>query len=216
MTDSETDTSSEIDTEPENDLMPNNATEIIEEFNQLRTLPEVLNNIILYPQSSQNFKFLNQIEPSIYTWGHQCNCKYPLEQDNIVKFYFKNMLCPKFRPKYLMYYQPTMWVENASASLLHFLMRSQSLVKFINKMHFEMKNDPCVDFGLFLFKIAKSRHSDACSYILTVKTEVDITGNHFINTHDLDITDVSQVVYDHWFHQYDEDINNYLEMKNQN
>ena len=96
------------------------------------------------------------------------------------------MLCPKFRPKYLMYYQPTMWVKNASASLLHFPMRSQSLAKFINKMHFEM-NNPCVDFGVFLFKIAESRHSDACTYILTVKTEVYIRGNHFVNTHDLDV-----------------------------
>ena len=59
FTDSETDTSSEIDTEPENDIMPNNATEIIDKFNQFRTLPEVLNNIILYPQSGQSFKFLN-------------------------------------------------------------------------------------------------------------------------------------------------------------
>ena len=56
--DSETDTASE----PEIDAMPNNATEIIDEFNQFRTLPEVLNNIILYPQSGQNFRFLNQVE----------------------------------------------------------------------------------------------------------------------------------------------------------
>ena len=202
-TDSDTDTSSEIDLEPESDIMPNNATKIIDEFNQFRTLPEVLNTIILYPQSRQNFKFLNQIEPSIYTWSHQCNCKYPSEQDNIMKFYFENMMCPQFRPKYLMYYQPTMWVENASASLLHFLMRSQSLAKFINKLHFEMMNNPHVDFGVFLFKIAENRHSDTCTYILTVKTEVCIRGNHLINTHDLDITDVSQVAFDHWLHQYE-------------
>ena len=60
--DSETDTASE----PEIDIMPNNATKIIDEFNQFRTLPEVLNNIILYPQSRRIFRFLNQVEPSIY------------------------------------------------------------------------------------------------------------------------------------------------------
>ena len=79
-----TDTASES----EIDLMPNNATKIIDEFNHFKTLPEVLNNIIFYPQSGQNFKFLTQLEPSVYAWTHQCNCKYPSEQDNIVKFYF--------------------------------------------------------------------------------------------------------------------------------
>ena len=118
----------------------------MDEFNQFRALPEVLNNIFLYPQSGQNFKFLNQVEPPIYAWTPKCNCKYPSEQDNIMKFYFENTLCPMLRPKHLMYYQPKMWFENASASLLDFLMRSQSLAKFINKLHFEMKNDPHVDF----------------------------------------------------------------------
>ena len=184
-----TDTTSES----EIDLMPNNATEIIDEFNHFRTLPEVLNNIIFYPQSGQNFKFLNQLEPSIYTWIHQCNCKYPSEQDNIMKFYFENMLCPILRPKYRMYYQPTMWVENASASLLHFLMRSQSLAKFINKLHFEIKNDPWVDFGIFLFKISKKIYSDSCNYILTVQTEVYIRGTHFVKTHDLDVTNTGWI-----------------------
>ena len=70
--------------ESEIDLMPNNATKIIDKFNHFRTLPEVLNNIILYPQSGQNYKFLIQLEPSIYAWIHQCNCKYPSEQDKIV------------------------------------------------------------------------------------------------------------------------------------
>ena len=100
--------------------------------------------------------------------GLKCNCKYPSEQDNVVKFYFENTLCPMLRPKYLMYYQPTMWIENASASPLHFLIRSQSLAKFINKLHFEMKNDLCLDFGIFFFKIAEKIHSDTCNYILTV------------------------------------------------
>ena len=181
--DSETDTASE----PEIDIIPNNATKIIDEFNQFRTLPEVLNNIILCPQSRQNFNFLNQVEPFIYAWIYQCNCKYPSEQDNIVKFYFENTLCPMLRAKYLMYYQPTMWVENASASLLHFLMRSQGLAKFKNKLHFEMKNNPHVDFGIFLFKIAEKIHSDICNYILTVWTEVYIRGTRFVKTHDLDV-----------------------------
>ena len=210
--DSETDTASE----PEIDIIPNNATKIIDEFNQFRTLPEVLNNIILYPQSGQNFRFLNQVEPSIYAWTHQCNCMYPSEQDNTVKFYFENMLCPMLRPKYLMYYQPTMWVDNASASLLHFLMRSQSLAKFINKLHFEMKNNPCVDFRIFLFKIAKRVHSNICNYILTVQTEVYIRGTYFVKTHDLDVTDSTQATFNLWPHQYDEDINGYLETVNQN
>ena len=95
--DSETDTASES----EIDTMPNNATEIIDKFNQFRTLPEVLNNIILFPQSGQNFEFLNQVEPSICAWTHKCICKYPSEQDNVMKFYFENTLCPMLRPKYL-------------------------------------------------------------------------------------------------------------------
>ena len=44
--------------------------------------------------------------------------------------------------KFLMFYQPTMWVDNTSASLLHFLIRNQGLSKFVNKLHFELKNDP--------------------------------------------------------------------------
>ena len=46
------------------DDMPNNATNIIQNFQQFNSLPEVLNNIILFPQSGENFKFLNQLEPS--------------------------------------------------------------------------------------------------------------------------------------------------------
>ena len=117
-----TDTASES----EMDLMPNNAAEIIDNFYQYNALPEVLNNIILYPQSGQNFRFLNQLVPSVCIWTHPCECRYPSEQENIVEFYFRNHICPKLWPKYLMYYQPTMWVENASASLLHFLMRTWS------------------------------------------------------------------------------------------
>ena len=63
LTDSETDTSSEIDTEPENDLMPNNATEIIDEFNQFRTLPEVLNNIIYILNPTRISNFSTKLNP---------------------------------------------------------------------------------------------------------------------------------------------------------
>ena len=54
-----------------------------------------------------------------------------------------------------MFYQPTMWVDNALASLLHFVIRNQGLPRFVNKLHFEIKNDPQVEFGLFLFKITE-------------------------------------------------------------
>ena len=50
-----TDTASES----EIDLMPNNTAKIIDNFYQYNALPEVLNNIILYPQSGQSFSFLN-------------------------------------------------------------------------------------------------------------------------------------------------------------
>ena len=41
-------------------------------------------------------------------------------------------------------------------------------------------------------------------------------GTHFVKTHDLDVTDSTQITFDHWLHQYDEDINDYLETVNQN
>ena len=114
-----------------------------------------------------------------------------------------------------MYYQPTIWVENASASLLHFLMRSQGLAKFINKLHFKMKNDPRVDFGIFLFKIAKKLQNDSCTYILTVCTNVYIRGTHFLKAHDLDVTNSTEATFNHWLQQYDDDINEYLDAENQ-
>ena len=98
------------------DDMPNNATKIIQNFQQFDSLPEVLNNIILFPQSGENFKFLNQLEPSTSMWTHDCNCSFPIENQNIVKFYFQNCICPRMWPKFLMFYQPTMWVYNTSAS----------------------------------------------------------------------------------------------------
>ena len=86
-----TDTASES----EMDLLPSNATEIINNFHQFNVLPEVINNIIIYPQSGQNFTFLNQLEPSTIVWTHECNCNYPAKSENIVKFYFQNHICPK-------------------------------------------------------------------------------------------------------------------------
>ena len=146
-------TSSETSSESDTDDMPNNAFKIIQNFQQFNSLPQVLNNIILFPQSSENFKFLNQLEPSRSAWTHECNCSFPSESQNIVKFYFQNQICPRMWPKFLMYYQPTMWVDNTSASLLHFLIRNMGLSRFVNKLHFKMKNDPQVEIELFLFKI---------------------------------------------------------------
>ena len=133
-----TDTTSES----EMDVLPNNASEIIHNFQQYKSLPEVLNNIILYPQSGENFKFLNQLEPSTSLWTHDCNCSFPSESQNIVEFYFQNHICLRMWPKFLMYYQPTMWIDGALASLLHFLIRNPGLSRFVNKLHFEMKNNP--------------------------------------------------------------------------
>ena len=197
------------------DDMPNNATKIIQNFQQFNSLPEVLNNIILFPQSGENFKFLNQLEPSASVWTHDCNCSFPTENQNIVKFYFQNCICPRMQPKFLMFYQPTMWVDNASASLLHFLIRNQGLSRFVNKLHFEIKNDPQVEFGLFLFKITERIQNNDCRYILSVHTDVFIRGTHFLKMHDLDVTDCSQTTYDHWLQLYDEDIDKYLEAVNQ-
>ena len=84
------------------DDMPNNVAKIIQNFQKFNSLPEVLNNIILFPQSGKNFKFLNQLEPSTSVWTHNCNCSFPTENQNIVKFYFQNCICPRMQPKFLM------------------------------------------------------------------------------------------------------------------
>ena len=60
--------------------MPINATEIIQNFQQFNSLPEVLNNIILFPQSGKNFKFLNQLEPSMSVWTHDCKCLEEIQE----------------------------------------------------------------------------------------------------------------------------------------
>ena len=65
------------------DKLPNNASEIIQNFQKFNSLPEVLNNTIPFPQSSENFKFLNQLEPSMSVWTHDCNCSFPTESQNI-------------------------------------------------------------------------------------------------------------------------------------
>ena len=197
------------------DDMVSNATKIIQNFHKFNALPEVLNNIILFPQSSENFKFLNQLELMSSVWTHDCHCSFPTENENIVKFYFQNCICPRMWPKFLMFYQPTMWVDNASASLLHFLIKNQGLSRFVNKLHFEIKNDPWVEFGLFLFKITERIQNNDCRYILSVCTDVFIRGTHFLQTHDLDVRDCSQTKYDHWLQLYDEDIDKYLEAVNQ-
>ena len=114
-----------------------------------------------------------------------------------------------------MYYQPTLWVDNASESLLHFLIRNQGLSRFVKKLHFEIKNDPWVEFGLFLFKTTESVQNNDCRYILSVHTDVFIRGTHFLKTHELDITDSSQTTYDHLLQLYDKDIDKYLEAVNQ-
>ena len=119
------------------------------------------------------------------------------------------------QPKFLMFYQPTMWVDNTSASLLHFLIRNQGLSRFVNKLHFEIKNDPQVEFGLFLFKTTERIQNNDCRYILSMHTDLFIRGTHFLKMHDLDVTDCSQTTYDHWLQLYDEDIDKYLEVVNQ-
>ena len=53
------------------DDMPKNATKIIQNFQKFDSLLEVLNNIILFPQSGEGFKFLNQLEPSASVWTHE-------------------------------------------------------------------------------------------------------------------------------------------------
>ena len=86
------------------DDLPSNATEIIQNFQKFNSLPEVLNNIILFPQSCENFKFLNQLKPSTSIWTHDCNCSFSTENQNIVEFYFQNSICPRMWPKFLMFY----------------------------------------------------------------------------------------------------------------
>ena len=76
------------------DDMPNNATKIIQNFQQFNSLPEVPNNIILFPQSGENFKSLNQLEPSTSIWTHDCNCSFPTEKQNS-QVLFSKLYLPK-------------------------------------------------------------------------------------------------------------------------
>ena len=168
--------------------------------------------MIIFPKHSNSFNFLYQLEHSICTWEHSCDCEYPTEQDNLVQFYFTHQICPKFRPKFLMYYQPTLWIENPSSQMLHFLIRSQNLARLINHIHYKMKNDPRVTFGLFLFHISEHIQKDTCLYRLTVHTDVHICTSHFIKTHEMDIMTATQDTYNHWLQDLSADIDNYLDL----
>lgn len=79
-----------------------------------------------------------------------------------------------------MYYQPTIWLGNPSTSMLHFLMRSCGLAKFLHNMFCEIKNDPQVEIGLFLFRLVEKIVNDVCRYNLVVRTNMYINGIHFI------------------------------------
>ena len=82
-------------------------------------------------------------------------------------------------------------------------------------MHYEMKNDPRVDFGIFLFKLMEKVQNDTCSYILVVKTDVYIRGNHFFKSHEMDVTSINNSTFDAWLKDYDNNITEYLDAINQ-
>ena len=85
------------------DDMPNNATEIIQNFQKFNSLPEVLNNIILFPQSGENFKFLNQLEPSASVWTHDCNCSFPNRKSKHSRVLFSKLYLSKNAALYQVY-----------------------------------------------------------------------------------------------------------------
>ena len=91
-----------------------------------------------------------------------------------------------------MYYQPSIWIPNPPSSLLKFLINAWGLARFIQRMFFEMKNDPRVNFGLYLFKLIEEIDQDMCKYILIVQTDAYIWGVCFIRLYDLDITNTGQ------------------------
>ena len=74
--------------EPESDLdeLPDNALDIIQNFQHYQTLPEVIHNLIIFPQQSAKFQFLYQLDPLMCTWDHTCLCWHPSEGDNSIKF----------------------------------------------------------------------------------------------------------------------------------
>ena len=76
------------------DELPNNVSEIIQNFQQFNSLPEVL-NIILFPQSSENFKFLNQLEPSTSVWTHDCNLQFSHRKSRHSQVLFSELYLPK-------------------------------------------------------------------------------------------------------------------------
>ena len=174
-----------------------------------------MHNFIIFPQQSAKFQFLYQLDPSICTWDHTCLCQHPSEEDNLIEFYFRESICPRLRPKYLMYYQPAIWLGNPSVSMIHFLMRSCGLAKFLNKMFYKIKNDPQVEFGMFLFKLIEQIENGVCKYIFIVCTDVYIWGTHFIKTHELVVTDTTPNQYDQWLQLYSSETDEYLQTVNQ-
>ena len=112
-----------------------------------------------------------------------------------------------------MYYQPTIWLGNPSAPMLHFLMRSHGLAKFSHKMFCKIKNDPRVEFGFFLFKLEEKNLNDVCRYTLVVRTNVYIRGTHLIKTHNIDVTDTTPSYFKQWLHQFSFDIDEYIQLQ---
>ena len=133
-------TSNELDLDSEMlENMPSNASKLIENFRHYQTLPEVIHNLIIFSQQNNRFQFLYGLDPSICTWNHIYNCRHQTDSDNLVEFYFRESIYPLLRLKYLMYYQPSLWLDNPPASKLHFVMRTQSLTKFIHKCFIKSK-----------------------------------------------------------------------------
>ena len=82
-------------------------------------------------------------------------------------------------------------------------------------MFYEIKNDPQVDFGMFLFKLIEEIENGVCKYILVIWTNVYIWGTHFIKTHDMVVTEATPNQYNQWLLLYSSDIDEYLHAVNQ-
>ena len=65
-------------------------------------------------------------------------------------------------------------------------------------MFHEIKNDPQVEFGVFLFQLEEKILKDVCRYTLVVRTNVYIRGTHFIKTHNMDVTDATPSDFEQW------------------
>ena len=77
-------------------------------------------------------------------------------------------------------------------------------------MFCEIKNDPQVEFGLFLFELEEKILNDVCRYTLVVRTDICIRGTHFTKTHNMDVTDATPSHFEQWLHQFSSDIDEYL------